>query len=60
MNKKISCQNCLKPMGEIRDASLRKGMAVLCKDCWANLNLAAKKKDTASEIYNSLFGGLHK
>ena len=33
MTRHLYCQDCRKYMGEIRDASLRKGLVVLCQAC---------------------------
>ena len=33
MTRKIKCAGCNDYMGEIRDATLKKGMVVLCSDC---------------------------
>ena len=39
MSREIKCEDCSKPMGEIRDATLRKGIIHICTHC----NTARKK-----------------
>lgn len=41
--KKLHCNNCHKYLGEIRDATLRKGIVYTCEDC------AKPEYDFASE-----------
>jgi len=31
--KQLNCDQCFKHMGDVRDASLRKGMTVYCAEC---------------------------
>ncbi len=33
MSREIQCEDCSKPMGEIRDATLRKGIIHICTPC---------------------------
>ena len=33
---KIYCHKCKKYLGEIRDATIRKGIVYLCRDCYAD------------------------
>jgi protein-arginine kinase activator protein McsA len=37
MAREISCENCHKHLGEIRDARLAKGIKHLCADCYASM-----------------------
>ena len=58
--RKISCKGCNKPMGEIRDAKLRKGIIYLCNSCEikriaSDLALKTKTKDIG-ELINTFFG----
>lgn len=48
MGKRIHCQGCNTYMGEIRDASLRKGMTVYCDSCDRRMR-AALRMDRADE-----------
>lgn len=63
----LTCAHCRKPMGEIRDATLRVGLAVLCAPCAEEL-LPVKETASSSEgpgigdipdFLKSLFGGGH-
>ena len=33
MSREVKCEDCSKPMGEIRDATLRKGIIHICTPC---------------------------
>lgn len=46
--KKIHCEKCHKYLGEIRDATLRKGIVYTCSEC------AKPKYDFASELFANL------
>jgi len=41
---KIYCKHCGKYLGEIRDATLRKGVVFICKEC-----------SITNDIFNTLF-----
>ncbi|MFA5160146.1 MAG: hypothetical protein WC484_06535 [Candidatus Omnitrophota bacterium] len=59
MSRQIICDICEIDMGEIRDASLRHGMRVLCNVCWAKL--VTPKTDAMEdmpEFLKDLFGGV--
>ena len=61
MSQKIHCKHCNKFMGELRDASIRNGMVVYCKECDSaiQLQLVGKSKSVPSdfgEIFGDIFG----
>ena len=55
----IKCEHCNKPMGEIRDASLRKGMVVYCHYCDKKIQSVMKlmaPKEVSHDIPDFLMG----
>ncbi len=58
----IRCESCEKHMGEIRDASLRLGMVVLCSQCNTarKIVMQSKESDKSNSSYDSsdIFGGI--
>ena len=64
MSREIKCEDCSKPMGEIRDATLRTGIVHICTHCNAarktlKLRLAALELIQKTDGYannSDLFG----
>lgn len=72
MSREINCEECSKPMGEIRDATLRKGIVHICALCntarktlksrLAALELLQKsnshlnKDDLFGDVFGDIFG----
>lgn len=54
----ISCCKCGKHMGEIRDATLRKGWAIVCAMCMPHKSGSAHKP-VESEVVNDLMSILN-
>lgn len=50
--KNLYCEGCAKYMGEVRDATLRKGMVVLCDKCETKRKLAAMAMNHAGSRSN--------
>ena len=66
MTKKLECCRCHKYMGEVRDASLRTGMHVMCDPCKTTVDamlrkyelmLACEKMPKYNNAFDDLFGG---
>lgn len=45
MTRKIECDKCHKHLGEIRDATLRKGIVFICAECKSENNIYSGIKD---------------
>lgn len=62
MKRIINCESCNKPMGEIRDATLRAGMVVLCSTCLApkpnRQDTIFTDKDTVIDRVRKILAGL--
>jgi Zn finger protein HypA/HybF involved in hydrogenase expression len=63
MTRKIQCTDCNTPCGEIRDASLLKGLKFICGKCESK-RIKAKadkflkgKDDSVSSFLRGVFGG---
>lgn len=63
MSKEINCTVCRKPMGEIRDASLRKGLRYICEPCdlkrsslMVELMKLKNKKPDMPDFLRDIFG----
>lgn len=50
MSKKIYCQKCGKYLGEIRDATLRKGVIYVCMVC------NSRQSKEGADLFDRLFG----
>jgi len=55
MSRKIECGDCHKDMGEIRDATLRKGVVHICTPC-NNARGDVKRRLTALELMQKTQG----
>ncbi|WP_146071880.1 hypothetical protein [Marinobacterium lutimaris] len=60
MAKEIKCTVCRKSMGEIRDATLRKGIAYICAPCNQRrldaLVELTRLKEAPAHPFDSIFG----
>lgn len=54
MKKKIHCTSCGRYCGEIRDASLLKGLRFMCGPCDLNRGLDADNSDLVGKVLGSL------
>lgn len=65
MSQEIACKCCHKHMGTLRDAKIRKGMAVYCRECDERMQRMLKiataagagKKYDVPDFMRGLFGG---
>jgi predicted SprT family Zn-dependent metalloprotease len=58
---KINCQKCKKHLGEIRDATLRKGIVYLCRECNTQrvaLEMMKQNEDRNSNPFGGMFGSI--
>lgn len=55
MSRHVYCKDCGKPMGVIRDASLRKGMVVLCSACAHKQKAPPSNPHDMPEFLRSIF-----
>ena len=62
MARKIYCSECKTPLGEVRDAKLKKGMVHLCSKCESARKLlkAAAGIKGGSNPMADMFGGMFK
>lgn len=51
---KLHCEKCGKFMADVRDASIRNGMIVLCGPCW---RLIIRPPADMPDFFEGLFGG---
>ena len=58
MKRKITCTDCGRDCGEIRDASLIKGLKLLCGPCFFNL-YGAPPLDSFNKLYETIFKPKH-
>lgn len=56
MSKFLNCERCGKHMAELRDAKVRNGMVVYCKECNFMVNAVLKKIRKDAEIPDFLKG----
>ena len=61
MDRELYCATCGKHMATVRDARIRDGMVVYCRDCDVRNKLLASGRDGASrdvpDFMRGLFGG---
>lgn len=55
MARTIQCEKCAKPLGELRDATLRKGVVFMCAECDARTKVSNLERGF-SEIHDMLKG----
>lgn len=58
MIKEIFCAKCGKYMGEIRDATLRKGAITYCLPCDNRRQGVLQQTDNNSDVMSNFFDGL--
>lgn len=57
MTRPISCLKCKKPLGEIRDARILKGIAYLCDGCAERVMNPPTYKKPVGNIFDEIFKG---